>query len=130
MHRIAAAFALWGCTSDPPPPVVAIPSPPAEPAAAPEQRHVALPYHEPQSLPEVGGTVTLIEGSRDTISDPDGGFYHGATIGRLQFTDGDEETTILFTSGQSFQHAGRDMAVYGEMSLELVIAPPGLRPHP
>ena len=128
MHHIAAALVLWGCTGDPPPPVIA-PAVPAVPVV-PAQRHIPLPYSEPQSLPEVGGTVTLIEGSRDLISDPSGGVYHGATIGTLQFADGDQVTTTPFSSGRSFQHAGRNMAVYGADSLELVIAPPGAMPHP
>jgi hypothetical protein len=102
----------------------------APPEVSPAPLHISLPFHKPQDLPGLGGTVTLIEGSRDTISDPDGGFRHGATLGKLMFTDGDTETTVPFTSGQSFQHAGRNMAVYGAMSLELVIALPGEQPQP
>jgi hypothetical protein len=121
---------LWACSGTPaiaPTPEVPVAVPPAPP---PAPIHIRLPFNQPQALGDLGGTVTLTKGSRDTVLSPDGRSHHEATVGELDFVDGDQKTTVAFVSGQAFAHAGRDMAVYGMMSLELVIAPPGQTPQP
>lgn len=101
----------------------------AEPA--PEAVHIPLPFGKPQPVAELGGTVALTSGKRDTVQGPDGRLRHDATVGTLVFArQGEAEQSVDFVSGQAFSHAGRDMAVYGDRSLELVIAPPGQAPRP
>ena len=105
---------------------------PKEPSMSSTQQnhHIPLPFHKPQPVPDLGGTVTLVSGSRDTVKGEDGKTRHEATVGTLEFTLNGKKSKIAFTSGQTFSYADRNMAVYGVMSLELVIAPVGEYPSP
>lgn len=99
-------------------------------SSAQQNHHIPLPFHKPQSVPDLGGTVTLISGSRDMVKGEEGKTRHEATVGTLEFTLDGKNSKIEFTSGQTFSYADRNMAVYGIMSLELVIAPVGEYPNP
>lgn len=92
--------------------------------------HISLPFQKPQPVPELGGTVTLLSGKRSTVMGKDGTKRHGATEGTLSFVQDGKTSEIEFVSGRTFSYADRNMAVYGMMSLELVIAPAGQYPSP
>ena len=92
--------------------------------------YIPLPYQQPQPVPELGGTVTLLSGKRRTVRGRDGKTRHGPTEGTLSFVQDGRTSEIDFVSGKTFSYADRNMAVYGVMSLELVIAPVGKYPSP
>ena len=129
---IVVSLFLWSCTGapvSPPEPETPV-SIPSNQTPISEPIHISLPFNKPQQVPELGGTVTLIAGSRDTVMGADGRTTHEATVGKLAFVNGAEKSVVEFTSGKAFTHAGRNMAVYGMMALELVIAAPGKNPSP
>ena len=108
------------------------PSPKDTEASTPVQanHNIPLPYQQPQPVSEFGGTVTLLSGKRRTVRGRDGKTRHGTTEGTLLFVQDGKRSEIDFVSGKTFSYSDRNMAVYGVMSLELVIAPVGKYPSP
>ena len=96
-------------------------SDPATPALT-ERLRVPLPYGKPRDVPQLAGTVTLVQ----VASSHSGPGLMESSRGTLELSRGGETVRVDFDANKAFEAWGYKMAVFGASgSYELGVFPPG-----